>query len=59
VRTARETACRLLGDNQERLRHSAAVAARAASLIDAVDDDERSVLVAAAWLHDVGYAEVC
>lgn len=57
LRSAKQTACRLLGANQERLRHSAAVAARAHSLADAVPDDQRNLLVAAAWLHDVGYAE--
>ena len=57
VRSARQTSCRLLYVNQERLRHSAAVAARAHSLADAVPDDQRDLLVAAAWLHDVGYAE--
>lgn len=57
VRSARETACWLLGDNRERLRHSAAVAARSESLADAVPESRRPLLVAAAWLHDVGYAE--
>jgi putative nucleotidyltransferase with HDIG domain len=57
VRSAKETAWRLLGANEERLRHSAAVAARAHSLADTVPDDQRDLLVAAAWLHDVGYAE--
>jgi putative nucleotidyltransferase with HDIG domain len=57
VRSARATAFRLLVANPERLRHSAAVAARAHSLADAVPDDQRDLLVAAAWLHDVGYAE--
>lgn len=57
VRSARETAWWLLGDNQERLRHSAAVAARSEALADAVPEGHRPLLVAAAWLHDVGYAE--
>jgi hypothetical protein len=57
VASARETARRLLGESPERLRHSAGVAARAESLASAVPDDRRSFLVAAAWLHDVGYAE--
>jgi putative nucleotidyltransferase with HDIG domain len=57
VRSARAAAFRLLMANPERLRHSAAVAARAHSLADAVPDDQRDLLVAAAWLHDVGYAE--
>lgn len=56
VLSARETARRLLAESPERLRHSAGVAARAESLTAAVPDDQRSLLVAAAWLHDVGYA---
>jgi putative nucleotidyltransferase with HDIG domain len=43
-----------LGD---RWRHVQAVAARAASVTAAVREDDRAVLVDAAWLHDIGYAE--
>ena len=46
----------ILADNPERLRHSEAVAARAKLLTAAVDDDQASFPVAAAWLHDIGYA---
>lgn len=56
VAMAREQACRLLDGNSERARHSAGVAARAWTLSAAVSRTEVSVLVAAAWLHDIGYA---
>jgi hypothetical protein len=46
----------LLADDPERLAHSAAVAARAAALALTVDPREEAELVAAAWLHDIGYA---
>ncbi|SDP88106.1 HD domain-containing protein [Actinopolyspora xinjiangensis] len=36
--------------------HVQAVAARAEELRDAVPSEERDILVAAAWLHDIGYA---
>ncbi|WP_156724721.1 HD domain-containing protein [Streptomyces apocyni] len=36
--------------------HTQAVAERAREAADAVPGDERELLVAAAWLHDVGYA---
>lgn len=39
-----------------RWRHVQAVASKAAQIAVAVDADSSSVLVAAAWLHDVGYA---
>jgi putative nucleotidyltransferase with HDIG domain len=47
---------RLLDGNPERQEHSAGVAARAVSLCAAVPEDEADLLVAAAWLHDIGYA---
>ena len=46
----------ILAADPERLRHSQAVAARAQLLTAAVNDDQASFLVAAAWLHDIGYA---
>ena len=46
----------ILAADSERLRHSEAVAVRAQLLTAAVDDDQAPFLVAAAWLHDVGYA---
>jgi len=53
---ARALAERLLDPLPERLEHSAGVAARAAELTDAVAPADRELLVAAAWLHDIGYA---
>lgn len=41
---------------ERRWRHVQAVGARAHQLCFAVADDEQDVLIAAAWLHDVGYA---
>ncbi len=43
-----------LRDLPRRLQHVAGVARRAAEVADAVDDPE--MLVAAAWLHDIGYS---
>ena len=39
-----------------RWRHVQAVAQRAGQLVAAVDLADRNLLVAAAWLHDIGYA---
>jgi putative nucleotidyltransferase with HDIG domain len=39
-----------------RWQHTIGVAARAAELADAVAFPDRELLVAAAWLHDIGYA---
>ncbi|WP_327680240.1 HD domain-containing protein [Streptomyces sp. NBC_00467] len=36
--------------------HTQAVAARASKAAKAVSEDERDLLIAAAWLHDIGYA---
>jgi HD superfamily phosphodiesterase len=41
----------------DRWRHTQAVAARARSASPAVAPDDRDLLVAAAWLHDIGYAD--
>ena len=46
----------LLAGDPERLRHSEGVARRAEFLTAAVDHDQAALLVAAAWLHDIGYA---
>lgn len=43
-------------DLPERWQHSRAVADRAAELADAVPAADRAVLIATAWLHDIGYA---
>ncbi|WP_328469201.1 HD domain-containing protein [Actinoplanes sp. NBC_00393] len=53
---ARHLAETLLGDSGDRWRHSAGVAERAAGLADRLGLDP-DVLVAAAWLHDIGYAK--
>jgi putative nucleotidyltransferase with HDIG domain len=56
VRDARELAEALLADVPERWRHSVGVAGQADYLVRAVPDAaEGDVLVAAAWLHDIGY----
>ncbi|MEU4695184.1 HD domain-containing protein [Actinoplanes sp. NPDC023714] len=52
---ARVLAASLLGDGTDRWRHSAGVAERAGALAVRLGLDE-DLLVAAAWLHDVGYA---
>jgi putative nucleotidyltransferase with HDIG domain len=46
----------LLAPLGDRWRHTAGVAARAAELAPLLEVD-RDVLVAAAWLHDIGYSE--
>ncbi|GAA1296192.1 HDIG domain-containing protein [Saccharothrix xinjiangensis] len=53
---ARELAGRLLVDLGDRWRHTRAVAARARELSVTVPPGDRDLLVAAAWLHDTGYA---
>jgi putative nucleotidyltransferase with HDIG domain len=54
---AEELAYELLAPLGNRWRHTAGVAARAAELAPLLEVD-REVLVAAAWLHDIGYADV-
>ncbi len=54
---ARELAADLIGSTGNRWRHTVAVAARAAELSATVVATDRDLLVAAAWLHDIGYAE--
>jgi putative nucleotidyltransferase with HDIG domain len=58
VSDARELAAALLdvGALADRWRHVQGVACRAAQLAVTVDPDDRELLVAAAWLHDIGYA---
>lgn len=53
---AARLADQILADLPARLRHTAAVAERAATLTSAAQPRERPVLLAAAWLHDIGYA---
>ena len=54
---ARDLAEGLLGGMGPRWRHTAGVARRAVSVAVAVPECDRPALVAAAWLHDIGYAE--
>lgn len=56
VALARRTARDLLDPSGDRWRHTVGVASRAASARSAVPVGQDAVLVAAAWLHDVGYA---
>ncbi|TNM70289.1 HD domain-containing protein [Streptomyces sp. NP160] len=59
VEQARELAARLLAtvdDDGRRWRHTQAVAERAAEGAAAVAPEQVNLLLAAAWLHDVGYA---
>ncbi|MFF5096263.1 MULTISPECIES: HD domain-containing protein [Actinosynnema] len=55
VDRARAVAGRLLGG--DRWAHVRGVARRAAELAATVPENDRGLLVCAAWLHDVGYAE--
>jgi hypothetical protein len=57
VHEARELAEALLAELPERCTHTRAVAVRAAELAGTVPDDECDLLLSAAWLHDIGYAE--
>jgi hypothetical protein len=54
---AEEQAERLLAPLGRRWAHSRAVAERARPVSDAVPAEDRELLLAAAYLHDVGYAE--
>jgi len=56
VRDARRLAQTLLVGLPERWRHTVGVAARAEQIAPA-DEPDAAALVAAAWLHDIGYAE--
>jgi hypothetical protein len=53
---ARDLARNLLGDLGDRWIHTQNVAGRAESVIHVFPDDDRRLLVAAAWLHDIGYS---
>lgn len=53
---ARETAGRLLGVTSARYAHTIRVASQAGSVCHLLDEPWRSVLVEAAWLHDIGYS---
>jgi hypothetical protein len=57
VDRARRLAHRLLAVNRpERWQHTQGVAEQAARIAVAVDDADRPLLIAAAWLHDIGYS---
>jgi putative nucleotidyltransferase with HDIG domain len=47
----------LAGELPRRWRHVQAVAVKAERVALVLDDTDRSVLVAAAWLHDIGYVQ--
>lgn len=55
VEAARELARTALLGVPERWRHTTAVVARATALADTVPGSDRELLLAAAWLHDIGY----
>jgi len=57
VDEARWLAARLLCGSGTRWQHARAVAGRAASVAPALRPDQRPLLIAAAWVHDIGYAE--
>ena len=54
VSRAAELSAQRLGGMGDRWRHTQAVAARASSASPAVAPNDRDLLVAAAWLHDIG-----
>ncbi|MGY1726404.1 HDIG domain-containing metalloprotein [Geodermatophilus sp. SYSU D01062] len=56
VAAAHRLAARLLGDTGTRWRHEQGVARRAEEAAAAVAPADRPLLLAAAWLHDIGYA---
>jgi hypothetical protein len=57
VEAACDLAHDLLGDLAGRWRHTQGVAQRAGEVADVVPPADRPVLTAAAWLHDIGYAQ--
>jgi putative nucleotidyltransferase with HDIG domain len=58
VAAARDLAWRAIGALESRWLHTAAVARRAEELFDTIPAEDRDVLVAAAWLHDIGYGKL-
>lgn len=56
VEDARDLAEQLLAGTGDRWQHTRAVARTAADAAGAVPEADRPALVAAAWLHDIGYA---
>jgi putative nucleotidyltransferase with HDIG domain len=57
VHSARDLAQILFQQLPQRWRHTIGVARRAEELTAVLDGDDPTVLAAAAWLHDIGYAE--
>ena len=57
VRDARDLAQLLLAGDGERWRHTIGVARRAEELTATLGDEDCEILLAAAWLHDIGYAD--
>ena len=55
-RTARELAGSLLSPLPDRRAHIQAVAAQAQQVAGTVPAGDRDLLIAAAWLQDIGYA---
>jgi HD-like signal output (HDOD) protein len=56
LRVASEFAGYILAPLPDRWLHTQAVARRAEQMAVTVDSSDRGVLVAAAWLHDIGYS---
>ena len=56
VLAARDLAAELLGDLGDRWLHTQGVADRAGFTTATVPETDRPALIAAAWLHDIGYA---
>jgi putative nucleotidyltransferase with HDIG domain len=57
VAWAQSTARRLLAELPRRWAHSRGVGRKAEDIALAVEPEDRPVLIAAAWLHDIGYAD--
>jgi putative nucleotidyltransferase with HDIG domain len=57
AQTAGHLAQILLRGNDSRWRHTCAVAARAGEAAGTLPAERRALLLAAAWLHDIGYAQ--
>ena len=57
VHDARDIAQVVLGGNPRRWQHTIGVARRAEQLAVLVEPADRDILLAAAWLHDIGHAE--
>jgi len=58
VGVPRNLARRLLVDHGDRWSHTLEVAARAESVSIAIPERHRQLLVASAWLHDIGYSSL-